>query len=60
MIFEPARAVIHDGSEYEPVVTTPFVTVSALPVSVPIKVPEKVLLPVNTFVLYIFGIVVEA
>ena len=33
--FDPARAVIQEGLEYDPVVTTPFVAVSAFPVNGP-------------------------
>ena len=37
--FDPARPVIHAGLEYAPVVTTPLVTVLALPYNDPVTLP---------------------
>jgi hypothetical protein len=45
VILDPAKAVIHAGSLYEPVVTTPLVAVAAFPLIEPTIVLENVLIP---------------
>lgn len=57
LILEPAKEVIKVGSEYDPVVTTPLVTVAALPDKLAVIVPAEKLPEASraTIVLAVFA-----